>query len=86
MRLSSEDLEFLARFAKAPEGRAFLALLAAKLAERDTALRLAVGEEVFRTQGRALELVELIDEVNTAHQKLNRVQSTSAPQRFRQPA
>jgi hypothetical protein len=84
MQLSGQDLEFLARFSKAPEGRAFLTLLQAKLAERDAKLRISVGEEVFRTQGRALELAELIDEVNTAQLKLNRSLSarTSAPRQI----
>lgn len=70
MHLSSDDLAFLARFNKTPDGQYLLRLLQAKLVERDQMLRKATGEEVHRAQGRALELDELIADITTAQQKL----------------
>ena len=52
--------------------RYLLRLLQAKLAERDQALRSSTGEEVYRFQGRALELAELIGDITKAQQKLTR--------------
>lgn len=72
MHLSGEQLAFLARFSKTPDGRFLLGVLQAKLAEREQKLRSAVGEEVYRTQGRALELDELIADIIKAEQKLTR--------------
>lgn len=72
MRLSNEQLEFLARLNKAPEGPLLLAFLQAKLRERDTALRTATGEEVYRSQGRATELDELIADITQAQARLTR--------------
>lgn len=72
MHLSSDDLAFLDRFSKTPDGQYLLKLLRAKLAEREQKLRTATGEEVYRNQGRALELDEMIAEVTTAQQKLTR--------------
>ena len=73
MRLSNEQLEFLARLNKAPEGPLLLAFLQAKLKERDSALRTAIGEEVYRLQGRATEVDELIADITQAQAKLTRV-------------
>lgn len=72
MHLSSEQLQFLARFSKTPDGRFLLSVLQAKLAEREQKLRTAAGEEVYRNQGRALELDELIADIAKAEQKLTR--------------
>lgn len=76
MHLNGEYLDFLARFAKSPEGRVLLGLLQAKLRERETKLRAAAGEEVYRVQGRALELDELIADITSAQLKLNRTSPT----------
>lgn len=72
MHLNGEQLTFLARFSKSPEAAALLGLLRAKLAERDANLRIKVGEEVYRQQGRALELDELIADITQANARLNR--------------
>ena len=72
MHLNGETLDFLARFSKSPDGQFLLKWLEARLDDRDTKLRIANGEEVHRQQGRALELVELIDDIVSAHSKLNR--------------
>lgn len=72
MRLTHEQLDFLARFSKAPEARLMLQLLQAKLVERESKLRSAVGEEVYRAQGRALELDELIADISEAQARLTR--------------
>jgi hypothetical protein len=72
MRLTSAQLEFLARFSKAPEARLLVQLLQAKLGDRESKLRTAVGEEVYRAQGRALELDELIADILEAQARLTR--------------
>jgi hypothetical protein len=79
MQLTHDDLTFLARFAKSPDGRALQRIYAAKLRVADEALRNAQGEEVFRAQGRAQILAHLIVEIESAQQKLER--NASAPSR-----
>ena len=83
MRLSEPQLLFLARFAKSPDGREFLELYRAKLAEVEKALRTQVGEELYRQQGRAVQLDELIVDITKAGEKLTVSQSAQrAPRRF----
>lgn len=60
-------------------------MLQAKLGEVEAKLRTSTGEEVYRTQGRALVLDELIADIETASQKLNRTVPT-ATSRFRAAA
>lgn len=69
---SPEDLEFLRRFARMPEGRVLVELLHRKLTDADRRLRTAIGEDVLRSQGRAQLLAELIDDVTKAGMKLDR--------------
>ena len=76
MRMTQDQLEFFGRFSKSPEGQFLLAILQAKLGEREAMLRTSIGEEVYRAQGRALELDELIADITGATAKLNRNQST----------
>lgn len=76
MRLSTEDLQFLARFARMPDGARLLTLLRARLAERDSELRKARGEDVIRAQGRAQELDELITVIESADPQLKRSQTS----------
>lgn len=73
MTLSGEQLQFLERFSKSPDGQFLLKILRAKLAERDEALRKSKGEDVYRAQGRALELDELVADLTDAHVKLTRL-------------
>ena len=72
MQLSRTQLEFLARFARSPDGQFLLQILQAKQAERDAGLRTASGEEVFRKQGRAVEISELIADITEAERRLTR--------------
>ncbi len=72
MKLGGDDLQFLARFNRSPDGAALLKILRAKLAESDKALRTARGEDVLRAQGRAIELDELVADITEAEQKLKR--------------
>lgn len=76
MNLTTEQLSFLARLAKTPDGRLLVGILQAKLVVRDTDLRKQTGEHVFRAQGRSLELAELIDDITQAEQRLTRSQAT----------
>lgn len=75
MRLNNTQLQFLARVATTPDGKVLVDLLQARLRERDAKLRASTGEEVFREQGRALELAELIDDFAQAQQRLERAVS-----------
>ena len=70
MHLNKEHLTFLARFAKMPEGRFFLEMLAGRLAERDRELRHS-ADNVHQLQGRALELEELIETITNAQRRLD---------------
>lgn len=72
MRLNTDDLAFLARLSKSPDGRRLLQLLQAKQAECNDKLRTTIGEEVLRWQGRALAVDEMIADIVQAEQKLTR--------------
>lgn len=73
MHLSTEQLAFLARFAKSPEGVMFKKLvLEGRLAVVSKELRSLTGEQVYRAQGRALELDGLIALLDDAQNRLNR--------------
>jgi hypothetical protein len=78
MQLKHEQLQFLARLHKSPDGQFLLQILRAKQSERDAALRTTKGEDVYRAQGRALELDELVADITEASQRLDRIRP-SAP-------
>ena len=83
MSLTNARLEELSRFARLPEGQLFVELLKMRLAEHDAQLRTATGEELFRTQGKAQALVQLIDDVTKAGQRLQRVAGSSPPKAWK---
>jgi len=72
VQLSKDQLTFLAAFARAPEGKLFVQLLETKLREQDAKLRTAIGEEVYRAQGRAQATAEMIGDILEAQQRLTR--------------
>ena len=74
MHLDRDTLRILARLNGSPDGAALLTVLRARLADRDETLRKAQGENVFRAQGRAQELHELIADITNAHASLARNQ------------
>lgn len=76
VRLTSEQLSFLARFAKTPDGNAYLAILKARLRETESALRKQDGSELHRVQGDARTLDELINDLEDAHERLIRNAAT----------
>jgi len=78
MQLKHEQLQFLERLNKSPDGQFLLQILRAKQSERDAALRTTKGEDVYRAQGRALELDELVADITEASQRLTRIRP-SAP-------
>lgn len=82
MRFTTEQLTFLARFSKSPDGRQVVDILNAKLAEVEKGLRSATGEEIYRQQGRALELDELLADIKDATAKLTRLPPAARPPRF----
>ena len=73
MSFTTEQLSFLARFSKSPDGQRVLELMKAKLVEVEKRLRTATGEEIYRQQGRALQLDELISDIVNSPARLNRV-------------
>ena len=77
MRLSHDQLVFLARFSKSPDSRPWLELLEARLAECEAKLRTSIGEAVYREQGCALVLDELIAHITKAPSELNRAMATA---------
>jgi hypothetical protein len=60
MHLDQDDLAFLARFAKQPDGERLLQLFESELHAVDVKLRKSVGEETFRLQGRAQQLEDCV--------------------------
>lgn len=72
MHLSTTQLQFLSRLAKTPDGLMLQQLLKAELAESDAKLRSATGEEVYRMQGRAKAVADLIDDITNAETRLTR--------------
>ena len=77
MQLTTEQLQFLARLSKSPDGKFLVAsYLEPKLAEADGKLRTARGEDIFRAQGAATALAELIADVAEAEQRLTRATLT----------
>lgn len=77
MQLTTDQLQFLARLSKSPDGRFLVSkYLEPKLAEADGKLRTARGEDIFRAQGAATVLAELIADIAEAEQRLNRATLT----------
>lgn len=72
MQLTKEQLSFLARFSRTPDGAQLVQILRARLAARDKAARVARGEDVQRTLGAACELDEFIADIEGAEAQLNR--------------
>ena len=82
MRFTTDQHSFLARFSKSPDGQQVVDILNAKLAEVGKGLRTATGEEIYRQQGRALELDELLADFKEASAKLTRLQPAPKAPRF----
>ncbi len=53
MRLTAQQLEFLARLGKSPEGALLQAMMKAEIDDVNVQLRSATGETLYRAQGRA---------------------------------
>lgn len=84
MHLSKDQLTFLAGFARSAQGHGLKKLLEDRLAEVDKELRSLTGENLYRAQGRALMLDELIATFDEAQTRLERSQSARS-QGQRQP-
>lgn len=76
--LSNENLKFLARLSKTPDGQALAAILESKLAVQDVNCRKLVGPELHQAQGRAQQLSELLDDISQAQYRLD---TNASPQR-----
>jgi division protein CdvB (Snf7/Vps24/ESCRT-III family) len=82
MTLTSDQLQFLARFSKSPEGKSLVSMYEAELAEVDGKLRKATGEDIYRLQGQASQLDEMIGRIKTADSKANSKRPVLAPRPF----
>jgi hypothetical protein len=77
MQLTTDQLQFLARLSKSPDGRFLVTnYIEPKLAEADGKLRTARGEDIFRAQGAATALAELLADIASAEKRLNQAAST----------
>lgn len=72
MHLSKDQLTFLAGFARSAQGQGFKKLLADRLAEVDKDLRSLSGENLYRAQGKALMLDEMLTTIDEAQTRLER--------------
>jgi hypothetical protein len=72
MRLNENDLLFLERFAKTPEGQAYLELLDRNLAHVSLELRTLTGEDLYRAQGKAVLLDVLTGDLRGAGKRASR--------------
>ncbi len=61
MTLTGDQMAFLDRLSKSPDGRLLLSMYQADLAELDVKLRRLSGEALSQTQGRAQQLEEMIE-------------------------
>lgn len=77
MTLTSEQLHFLARFWKSPEGKFLVSMYEAELAEVDVKLRKATGDDIYRLQGRASQLEVMIERIKNSDS--NATSKRSAP-------
>lgn len=59
--LTPEDSKILRTFGARPEGRLLVRVLQDRLAEIDHRSRRAIGEELYRCQGRGLLIEELLE-------------------------
>lgn len=81
-RLTHDDLTFLARLARTPDGKKLQQFLRAMLSNADDALRKAPKDFVLGAQGSAQTLHFLVVALETAQQKLDaQVASASQPKR-----
>jgi len=56
MRLTAQQLEFLARLGKSPEGQLLQAMIKAEIDDTNEQLRTLAGEHLYRAQGKAVHL------------------------------
>lgn len=69
-RFEPDDLMAMRAISRLPEGRRFIDLLNRRLQHHDTNLRKLTGDAIGWTQGRAQELAELVEAIETADLKL----------------
>jgi hypothetical protein len=74
MKLNTQQLQFLARLSKSPDGAMLVQLLRDMVHDHDKAARTARGEDVHRSLGAADGLDKLIADIMGAGQSLARVE------------
>lgn len=60
---SHTDLEVIRRLAGTPEGRLLVSVLQSRLTDLDKRNRRVIGDELVRSQGRAIEIEEILTEL-----------------------
>ncbi len=70
--LNRHQLETLNHIRVSPLGQALLAILHQRLAEYDAALRREKDADIYRAQGKAQALDDLITEIEKSHEQLQR--------------
>lgn len=84
---TATDLDILRRMAQTPEGRLLAQVFQSRLDELDRINRRAIGDNLIRGQGRALELEEILTELFGLEQQAPHLQPRpSAPNRPAQVA
>jgi hypothetical protein len=79
MTLTAEQVAFLVRLSKSPEGKFLVGMYEVELREIDVKLRKATGEAIYQAQGRAQQLEEMIGRITNAGQKANPAPLTARP-------
>lgn len=77
--MTNAQLADLARFGRLPEGKVFVDFVKMRLAHHDAQTRIATGEEVYRSQGRAQALDEVIKMIEGAEANLARITGSKRP-------
>lgn len=71
VKLSSIELQTLARINASPDGQILRDILTKRLAEHDSANRKLEGPELHRSQGRSQELALLLDNLTSAREMVD---------------
>ncbi len=82
MTLTGDQCAFLARLSKSPDGKFLVEMYEAELRELDVRLRKATGEDIYRAQGRASQLDEMVKRIKDAAQPTTPKRLTTVYQPF----
>ncbi len=83
IQLTKADLQFLSRLSVSPDYEIFRSIIERELLSLDGKCRTLDGPMLFRAQGAATWLVDLVDEISKAKQELVERQKTQVGDRVR---